>query len=250
MHRRPPPARENPLTPTHGREPRSSVQAFLPPDARPNKTDAASATGDSVRWCVYGFWGRGPVPDSGPSPRRRRLADRLLAGDCHEPDLGPGGAEQPAAEGLAFKAPQPEGQRRDHLQAVQLHPVNDPQRAAPAQRLRTVDGPDVGPHGRLEDPEQPGYFRLREPHLSPGRAADRDPSPSIVINPVKTLSIAVGITGRWAGRSFRAGWSGRALWRSGASSSCRSVRASWRRSRSRRRWPACRWQRSALRNGM
>ena len=48
-----------PLTPTHGREPRFSVQAFPPPDARPNKTDAASATGGSVRWCVYGFWGRG-----------------------------------------------------------------------------------------------------------------------------------------------------------------------------------------------
>lgn len=79
--------------------------------------------------------------------------------------------------GYAFEAPQPEGQRRDHLQAVQLHAVNDPQRAAPAQCLRTVDGPDVGSHGRLEDPEQPGYFRLREPHLAPGRAADRDPLP-------------------------------------------------------------------------
>lgn len=112
--------------------------------------------------------------DSGPSPGRRRSADRLLAGDCHEPDLGPGGSEQPAAEGLAFEAPQPEGQRRDHLQAVQLHAVNDPQRAAPAQCLRTVDGPDVGSHGRLEDPEQPGYLRLCEPHLAPGRAADRD----------------------------------------------------------------------------
>lgn len=59
MRRRRPPARENPLTPTHGRKPRSSVQAFPLPDARPNKTDAASATGGSVRWCVYGFWGRG-----------------------------------------------------------------------------------------------------------------------------------------------------------------------------------------------
>lgn len=68
-------------------------------------------------------------------------------------------------------------QRRDHLQTVQLHAVNDPQRAAPAQRLRTVDRPDVGPHGRLEDPEQPGYFQLCEPYLAPGRAADRDPLP-------------------------------------------------------------------------
>lgn len=127
---------------------------------------------------VYmGFGGGVLVPDSGPSPRRRRSADRLLAGDCHEPDLGSGGSEQPAAEGLAFEAPQPEGQRRDHLQAVQLHPVNDPLRAASAQCLRAVDGPDVGPHGHLEDPEQPGYSRLREPHLSPGRAADRDPLP-------------------------------------------------------------------------
>ena len=124
---------------------------------------------------VLGEGCRFRIPD--PPPRRRRSADRLLAGDCHEPDLGPGGAEQPAAEGLALEAPQPEGQRRDHLQTVQLHAVNDPQRAAPAQRLRAVDRPDVGPHGRLEDPEQPGYFRLREPHLAPGRAADRDPLP-------------------------------------------------------------------------
>lgn len=177
MRRRRPSVRENPLTPTHGREPRSSVRAFPLPGVRPNKTDAASATGDSVRWCVYGFLGGVPVPDSGPSPGRRRSADRLLAGDCHEPDLGPGGAEQPVAEGLAFEAPQPDGQRRDHLQTVQLHAVNDPQRAAPAQRLRAVDGPDVGPHGRLEDPEQPGYLRLCEPDLAPGRAADRDPLP-------------------------------------------------------------------------
>lgn len=112
------------------------------------------------------------IPD--PPSWRHRSADRLLAGDCHEPDLGPGGSEQPAAEGLAFEAPQPEGQRRDHLQTIQLHAVNDPQRAAPAQCLRAVDRPDIGPHGRLEDPEQPGYFQLREPHLAPGRAADRD----------------------------------------------------------------------------
>ena len=175
MRRRRPPVRENPLTPMHGREPRSSVQAFPLPGVRPNKTDAASATGDSVRWCVYGFWGRGAgsgfrtlagaPPVSRPAPRRRL------------PRAGSRARRQPAAEGLAFEAPQPEGQRRDHLQAVQLHAVNDPQRAAPAQCLRTVDGPDVGSHGRLEDPEQPGYFRLREPHLAPGRAADRDPLP-------------------------------------------------------------------------
>ena len=124
--------------------------------------------------CIW-VWGKG----SGfrTLAEGRRSADRLLAGDCHEPDLGPGGSEQPAAEGLAFEAPQPEGQRRDHLQTVQLHAVNDPQRAAPAQRLRTVDRPDVGPHGRLEDPEQPGYFQLCEPYLAPGRAADRDPLP-------------------------------------------------------------------------
>lgn len=81
MRRRRPPVRENPLTPTHGREPRSSVQAFPLPGVRPNKTDAASATGDSVRWCVYGFWGRGAgsgfrtlagaPPVSRPAPRRR-----------------------------------------------------------------------------------------------------------------------------------------------------------------------------------
>mgnify|MGYP003374164625 CR=1 FL=1 len=179
----------------HGREPRSSVQVFPPPGVRPNKTDAASATGDSVRWCAYRLLGwdvgvgfrtlAGAPPVSRPAPRRRlpragsRAAPRgsRSATSRRRPPLGPGGSEQPAAEGLAFEAPQPEGQRRDHLQTVQLHAVNDPQRAAPAQRLRTVDRPDVGPHGRLEDPEQPGYFQLCEPYLAPGRAADRDPLP-------------------------------------------------------------------------
>lgn len=170
MRRRRPPVRENPLTPMHGASPGSSVQA--PAAGCPAKQNGRRLrNGETASAGVYmGFGGGAPVPDSGPSPGRRRSADRLLAGDCHEPDLGPGGSEQPAAEGLAFEAPQPEGQRRDHLQAVQLHAVNDPQRAAPAQCLRTVDGPDVGSHGRLEDPEQPGYFRLREPHLAPGRA--------------------------------------------------------------------------------
>lgn len=56
----------------------------------------------------------------------------------------------------------------------------------------------------------------------------------------------VAIKTPWAVCPSRAEWFGRAPWRSGASSSCRSVRASWRRSRSRRRWPACRWRRSAL----
>lgn len=64
--------------------------------------------------------------------------------------------EQPAAEGLALEAPQPEGQRCNHLQIVELHPVDDPLCRSPAQCLRAVDGPDVGPHGRLEDSEQAG----------------------------------------------------------------------------------------------
>lgn len=158
MRRRRPPVRENPLTPMHGREPdlrcrhsrcRVSGQTKRTP---PPQRETASAG-------VYmGFGGGAPVPDSGPSPGRRRSADRLLAGDCHEPDLGPGGSEQPAAEGLAFEAPQPEGQRRDHLQAVQLHAVNDPQRAAPAQCLRTVDGPDVGSARPPRRPRTTGLF--------------------------------------------------------------------------------------------
>ena len=108
----------------------------------------------------------------------RSVGGRGLVGKLHQPQVRGGGVEQPAAEGLALEAPQSEGQRRNHLQVVELHPVDDPLCRPPAQCLRAVDGPDVGPYGRLEDSEQAGNLRLCELYFAPGVAV-QDDAPAI-----------------------------------------------------------------------
>lgn len=140
----------------------------------------------------------GPRPDPRCRHSRCRVSGQTKRTPPPQRETASAGVYMGLGEGLRIPDPRrgAAGQQTGSSPAIATSRIS-----APAQRLRAVNRPDVGPHGRLEDPEQPGYFRLREPHLAPGRAADRDPLP-VDRNRPRENALHRRLYYRSAGRAF------------------------------------------------